>query len=327
MNQPFKRNYLLHALAVSQWMAAHGAEGGIDPFTHAMDIRFAGKTVRFFPQFVIDGAEGELHFTPQLRAGVSGFVGWLPYFNKIWPIAQDKLAFKDHAVREGIRTPKWTAEPAQVRGAFIVKGRRSTFGRGLRGPFETATGVKLMDGEYYEQFIVGQLLKAWFWNDELAVVEVVDMPTVVGDGLRTFRQLISSKLAPTDRWPSDLEPLAAIQGLSLDGVVPASRAALADYRYMSVLNPASKVDHNVRNKLKGSQVEAQLLDAGARCWAAVPAQVRQGTAFSLDGVVDRQGKVWFLEANCNPQLHPSFYGAMLNETLLKSTRQHEGTMP
>ena len=43
-----------------------------------------------------------------------------------------------------------------------------------------------------------------------------------------------------------------------------------------------------------------------------PHLVRDGTAFSLDGVVDAKGQVWFLEANCNPQLHPAFYDVMLN---------------
>ena len=113
-------------------------------------------------------------------------------------------------------------------------------------------------------------------------------------------------------WPSDLEPLAAIQGLSLDGVVPASRKALADYRYMSALNPATRIDHNVRQQIKGSELERQLLQAGARCWEAVPEDRRQGTVFSLDGVVDLQGQVWFLEANCNPLLHPACYESMLN---------------
>ena len=124
--------------------------------------------------------------------------------------------------------------------------------------------MALSEGEYCEQFIVGQLMKAWFWNDELVVAELVDMPTVVGDGLRTLRQLISSKLAPTDDWPSDLEHLAAVQGLSLDAVVPANRKALADYRYMSALNPATRIDHNVRQQIKGSELESQLLHAGAR---------------------------------------------------------------
>lgn len=310
--QAFKRNYLQHALAVSHWLREHGATATIDPLTHVLEIRVGGRERRFEPQFILELGDGEVAYRPQLTQNVSGFVGWLPYFNKTWPIAQDKLAFKAYALSEGICTPKWAADPALARGTFIVKARRSSFGRGLRGPFEPASAVPLADGEYCEQFIVGKLLKAMYWNDDLAVAELVDMPTVQGDGLRTLRQLIGDRLAPTDRWPSGLESLATIQGLSLDGVVPARRVALADYRYVSALNPAQRVDHDVRQKIKGSKLEARLLDAGARCWAAVPAERREGTMFSLDAVVDSRGQAWFLEVNCNPQLHPGCYAPMLN---------------
>ncbi len=87
---------------------------------------------------------------------------------------------------------------------------------------------------------------------------------------------------------------------------------MADYRYLSVLCPASRVDHNVRERIAGSPLERQLLEAGAICWAEVPESQRRGTAFSLDGVVDQHGQAWFLESNCNPQLHPAFYDTMLN---------------
>ena len=324
----FKRNYLQHALAVSHWLRRHGAAGTIDPLTHVLEIRCGAREQRFQPQFILELGDGEVAYRPKLTHSVSGFVGWLPYFNKTWPIAQDKLAFKAHARSEGIRTPIWVAHPALARGTFIVKPRRSSFGRGLRGPFEPASVVSLADGEdgeYCEQFIVGKLLKAMYWNDNLAVAEMVDMPTVRGDGLRTLRQLISARLAPTDRWPTGLEPLAAIQGLSLDGVVPARRAVLADYRYVSPLNPAQTVDHDVRQKIKGSTFEAQLLEAGARCWAAVPADKREGTMFSLDAVVDRRGVVWFLEMNCNPQLHPGCYDAMLSSIFSTEPRREAVT--
>ena len=33
MNQPFKRNYLQHALAVGHWMRQNAATGSIDPLT------------------------------------------------------------------------------------------------------------------------------------------------------------------------------------------------------------------------------------------------------------------------------------------------------
>ena len=125
-------------------------------------------------------------------------------------------------------------------------------------------------------------------------------------------RLLPKRLAPTDAWPTRLDELAAIQGLTLASVPAEGAVALADYRYMSVLNPAIAADHNVRAELAGTPLEATLLAAGRQVWAQVPADTRQGTVFSLDGVVDRNGELWLLEANCNPLLHPAFYSVMLD---------------
>lgn len=316
MSQPFKRNYLQHALAVGEWIHRRGARGGIDARTQVMEITHSDKTVRFYPQFVVENADGSMGFSPLMMTNVSGFVSWLPYQGKAWPAAQDKLAFKALAQAAGLRTPRWSTDPAQARGAVLVKAKRSTLGRGQRGPFEvgpaSATKLALADGEYAEQFIVGRLVKAWFWNDELAVAEVVDMPTVRGDGQRTLRQLIAQRLGPADTLPSALDELAAIQGLALDAVPRVGQVALADYRYMSALNPAITSDHNVRGALKGTPVEAALTDAGRAVWRDIPEQTRDDTVFSLDGIVDRNGELWLLEVNCNPLLHPAYYAVMLD---------------
>ena len=157
--QAFKRNYLQHALAVGHWLRQHGATGSIDPLTFFLEIRCGEQEQRFQPQFILEKGEGEVAYRPQLTQDVSGFVGWLPYFNKTWPIAQDKLAFKEYALNAGIRTPRWVDDPVRARGTFIVKSRRSSFGNGLRGPFEPGTAVTLGEGECCEQFIVGKLLR------------------------------------------------------------------------------------------------------------------------------------------------------------------------
>lgn len=316
MNQPFKRNYLQHALAVSEWMTRRGARGGIDARTQILEIVCGGKTVRFYPQFLIEQADRSFTFVAQLTMNVSGLVSWLPQPGKGWPSAVDKLHFKALAAATGMRTPKWTQDPAQARGAVLVKARNSSFCSGQRGPFEvnpeSAAGLELAEGEYIEQFIVGRLVKAWFWNDELAAAEVVDMPTVRGDGRSTLRQLIAARLVGGDTWPTRLDELAAIQGLTLASVPAEGALALADYRYVSPLNPAGVTDHNVRSALRGTPLEAALLSAGAHVWAQVPEGMRQNTAFSLDGIVDRNGELWLLEANCNPVLHPAFYSVMLD---------------
>ena len=90
------------------------------------------------------------------------------------------------------------------------------------------------------------------------------------------------------------------------------RSAIADYRYMSLLNPATSRDHDVRERIRGTELEAQLRNAGEHCWLAIPKEIRDGTMFSIDGMADPGGNIWFLETNCNPQLHPAAYEAMLD---------------
>jgi D-alanine-D-alanine ligase-like ATP-grasp enzyme len=55
-----------------------------------------------------------------------------------------------------------------------------------------------------------------------------------------------------------------------------------------------------------------LLRAGRTCLQAVPADARADVAFTLDGVLDDEERLWLLEVNCNPQLHPAFYQPMLD---------------
>ena len=328
MPQPFKRNFLQHALAVSQWMKSADAKGGMDPRTLAMEISLGGKAVRFVPQFVTENEGGLIGFTPELGFNVSGFVGWYPYFGKTWIEAQDKRAFKRYAQSVGLRVPAWTVCVEEVKGPFLVKHRRSTLGRSMRGPFVAApppapqASVQLDDGEYCEQFIFGKLLKAWYWNGSLCVIEAVPMPTVKGDGRSTARQLISQALPSGEPWSEAHDHLLTLQGCDAAFPLPAGVEVVSDYRYMSALNPAIGTDYNIRREIVGSDLERQLEHAGRLCLACIPADIREHTAFTLDGIVDAAGIVHFLEANCNPLLHPAFYAPMLDSIFSTSSVKH-----
>jgi len=312
MSRAFKRNFLQHSLAVRRWCERRKASGGIDPFSLSLDLELAGRRVRLQPQFIVEPVPGQIGFVPMLDVGVSGFVGWFPYGGKAWPITQDKLLFKDFARTAGLRVPKAGIDAEGIRGPYIVKRRKSTFGRGLRGPYPAGHAPDLIEDEYWEQFVPGRMLKAWYWDQEPVVVELIDLPTVRGDGIKTLRQLIDDRLPPDAPFPEDVDGLAHWQGLALDSVVPAGRSVIADYRYMSLLNPSAVTDHDVRDRIRGTALEAQLREAGERCWMAIPQEMRNGTMFSIDGMVDPEGNVWFLETNCNPQLHPAVYDAMLD---------------
>lgn len=313
---PFKRNYLQHALAMSAWMTAHGVKAAQDPKTLGLEVDHGGKVVQFYPQFDVETPEGQC-FVQDIGPSVVGFVGWFPYLPKGWPAAQSKLAFKAFAREVHLRTPAWSQNASDAKGLVLVKRDVSSFGAGQRGPFLIPAGqtpgypIAIDRGEYIEQFIVGQLVKAWYWRDQLAVVEVVDMPSVTGDGKKTVLRLYEDQCQQSGARPS--EALLKAQGFAESDVLDSGKRVLVDYQYLAKTNPALFKDFNCRDRIVGTSLEAQLLSAGRLAWASVPEEQRGIGAFiSLDGVLDAQGRVWLLEMNCNPRLHPAAYGHMLN---------------
>lgn len=316
LEQSFRRNFLQHALAVSTWMQQHDAGGGIDPKTMGMEIARGDRAVRFYPQFVVE-QQGRMSFVPRLQPGVSGFVGWIPAPGKGWKEAADKLAFKEFARAHGLRTPLSGGPGTLPACDYLVKKAVSTLGRHLHGPFPAARRQAIPQGHFWEQFVRGRVVKAWYWNGELAVVELVQMPTVIGDGHRTLAELALQALGPVAAAKPPPADLIALQGLTLASVPAAGQRVELEYRYISPLNPSNHADQNAREAIRGTGVEEQLVRAGRACLQALPEADREDTAFSLDGVLDPQDRLWLLEVNCNPLLHPAFYGTMLDALFVK----------
>src|SRR5205085_2685867 len=107
---------------------------------------------------------------------------------------------------------------------FLIKYDKSSSCSGMRGPFAGYDGrpsQAIQPGGYYEQFVRGDMLKAWFWEERLVGVDVISMPTVAGDGARPLRELIVRKSRKSEadlNWEA-LGDFAAYQGLSLDEVL------------------------------------------------------------------------------------------------------------
>ncbi len=318
MEQAFKRNYLQHALAVKAWLQANQAQGSVDAATLGLSVNHRGRTRNFLPQFMT-GKGDALSYVLQLQPGVNGFVGWLPGPVRGWPAAQSKLAFKAFAKAAGLATPAWTLDLAQAKGAFVVKQDKSSFGNGLQGPFYASPppaaqpDLVLPPGAYVEQFVVGQLIKAWYWNGALVVAEVVPMPSLRGDGRSSLKELLVLRLGAHGAWTHVHTAVVALWGLVPAFVPPEGKDVVVDYRYLSDLNPAIHTDCNAAGQIKGTPLQAQLVQAGQAMNQVVGPAIASGYAMTLDAVLDVSGTVQFLEANCNPLLHPAFYPSMLDE--------------
>lgn len=313
----YKTDLMRHIHTLKVWFAKTKSIGNIDLETMFVHIRHPQVTIRLAPQFVTKLDDGRIGYSPQITPSTVGFVGWLPYQRKIWPLAQDKYAFKSFATANGLRTPRSAIDPASIDYSFIIKAARSSFGNGIRGPFRAdeihLSEVKLQPGEYYEEIIFGKIARAWYWDTQLAALEVFDMPTVTGDGQRSFCELVRSAIGAEAHLPTNLDRIAAVQGVSADAALPSDKAIVADYRYVSALNPSIYKNFNILESLRGSDVFAQFDQAGRILHQGIPQEWRQHTAFVVDAIVDNNGVAWMLEMNCNAQLHPGIYGVMLDE--------------
>jgi len=316
----YKTNFIRHNYALRDVLAKKGGTATIDVGSMEVIARINGKDIMLHPQFVVLRRDGKMHYSQQLSDDVVGFFGWLPYLMRMWPLGQDKLAFKQYIAAQGLTTPRWDQDPAQVDFTCIIKATQSSFGYGIRGPYLpdelTSNETVLQKGEYYEQLTFGRISKAWYWNDRLAAIELFDMPTIKGDGRHTLIELVRDAVGKGGSVPSAIDRIARVQGVGIDDVLAPGKAVVGDYRYVSPLNSTVYKNYNVLAQIKESDVYAQFEHIGRVLYAGITAQNKPNTAYSVDSVVDVDNRVWLLEMNCNPQLHPDVYSVMF-ETLLE----------
>jgi len=315
----YRIDLLWHAWMVHASLAEFEAESSLDLASFGLEISARNRYYRFHPRFIVNQAD-RVGYTPRPSPDMTGFAGWLPYVNKRWAIGCGKFAFKDFCAEQRLPTPRMWRAPQPGMRDFLVKHDLSSSGDGMRGPFTEFDAANpaqaLPEGGYYEQFVRGGMLKAWYWEDRLVGLEVHPMPSVTGNGRSTMRELIGQnqrRMQMRLNWAA-FDDIARYQGLGLDGVPEQGRALLADFRYNSALaagmfdNTPSMVRH------QNSAFVPELRRIGRVLWLGIPEEVRPATLFSVDAIVDADDKLWLLEMNCNPAVHPETYPHMM-ETL------------
>jgi hypothetical protein len=321
-------NLFSHLRAISECLPKFEASARIEFETLNLLIRGRGRQIELQPQFMCR-RDGGIVYTPRLSTDVRGFIGWRPYFNRIWPEATEKMIFKDFCASKELRTPARYIRAEDVRSSVLVKRSRSSFGQGMTGPF-TANALKELNyvprpGEYFEEFIHGDIAKIWYWNDQPASLEIIPMPAVVGDGRSSLRDLIAnikSLFAFAEPDQTQLrEALAQFQGLTLDSVPREGQRVLVDFRYQSTLHPTVFTKVNMLKEYEGTRALEQIREAGKEFWNLIPEQLRQNTVYTIDAIVDEQQNVWFLEMNCNPLVHLDVYPVMIESMLGASVPQ------
>jgi hypothetical protein len=299
---------------------AVGALANLDLKNFSLSVSREGLHYNFFPQFLVF-KDGKKTYTPRFSPDVNVFIGWLPYFNKRWDLSNEKLKFKAYCEQNGIPTPEYTVDRSKVLRKILIKGNISSFGCGIRGPFPSSDGYNLGEGEFFESFIPGKILKIWYWNGKAVCVESQNMPAIIGDGISTLRQMLEMRLDKLGR-KSDMDEILeflTFQGETLDSIIPENKRFEIDFRYGSVFGVPRFVDTWGEGD-EGLRLMQEELDlAGLKFWEGIPEAIRENTLFTIDAVKDNTGKLWFLEMNSNPFTHPLAYPYILDTLFLESS--------
>src|SRR6266487_3973022 len=203
-----KANLFAHMKCINECISRFGLEATVNVRNFQLEVRGRNRYFHMVPQYVYFD-EGRMRYTPHLRSDSKLFLGWLPYFNKRWPLAIDKLGFKEFCSVNNLRTPAyWLRADDSVRD-FIVKQRASSFGYGIRGPFRSIDPsdrrCRLAEDEYYEKFQTGKIAKIWYWNEKPVCLEMRDMPTVSGNGVQSLYESMQARVGPGKTTPARLE--------------------------------------------------------------------------------------------------------------------------
>lgn len=326
----YQTSYLNHAARMRRAAAACGMTAHMNLEDFRLVVADETRKRRWYPRFVGVEEGGRFAYSDHLRPTTTGFIGWLPYPFKMWETATDKLAFKVFAADHGIPTPAACLHPGLLQGPFIVKKTRSSFGMGIRGPFlrfdPALPEHRLESGEFYENFIPGHIVKAYYWGGQLGAVDIRTLPAVVGNGSASLRQLIEAvprkSAARALDWPA-LNALARFCGLdSVDAVPGTGMQILIDFKYGSAFEPLRTTNRNQLHELADTPLADRLTQAGGLMAGSIGTEEDgRRTLFTLDAMLDPQGTVWFLEMNSNPMVHPDMYDIMLPGSLGEHTEQ------
>jgi hypothetical protein len=318
--------FVTHFRAVQEWGIRTQASVNLDVVSFELEVKCRSRYYTFFPQFVAT-FDGRIANMETLAPNTGGFAGWLPYRPLAYELSQDKLQFKRFAASAGVKAPaQWLLDnPGQVPDKdYILKRSSGSYGHELSGPFKAGTlpaAQTQPQGQqrgtlYAEEFIRGRSLKVWCWGQRPFFAYVRRASALAGDGISTMQQLIEMHLAKAglkfDGYKElhVLRDCLAYQGLSLHDVPRQGSAAFIDFRYgrenldrrgLQSDNELPKLEERTRVKIDQM---AKTMASALR--AVLPAPV----VYSLDGVIDDSGEVWWLEINSNPTLPPEGYGEM-----------------
>jgi hypothetical protein len=325
------KGFLNHFKAIKAFTLRHNGHANVNVDSCILEIRIGSQVKKFLPQFFFTTPDGRAAYTPNFGGDSVAFVGWLPYYVKRWQLSSEKLKSKEYLIKNGIPVPAHSVDPDVDMPDVIIKKNQSSFGSGIKGPFRSSRECKIepSTGEYYERFIRGKIVKIWYWNAMPVVMEILNMPSLTGDGKQTVRQIYANMEKGGLFTCPEIETyssLLAFQGHTPDSVPALNESVVLDFKYLSPLFRATT--HNKAVLCNEDHVlYPQLRAIGEVLWQGIPVTLRQNTAYSVDAMLDNDGVLYVLEMNSNPQLHPDIYATMLEGLFFNRPFRHQVNPP
>jgi hypothetical protein len=189
-----------------------------------LDVSFTcqNKVHHLFSQF-LSVEHGRKKYEREFNLDTLRFIGWRPYLPRSIQVFGDKLSCKIALQKNGFHVPGYALKPDLNLDPVLIKPNVSSFGENIKGPFKLTdtNALKLKEGEFFEQFIIGAIAKIYFWKEKPICAEIQKMPQVIGDGKSTIQELLSFYYKPRDEkscW-QNLQQVLCYFGYSLGTVL------------------------------------------------------------------------------------------------------------
>lgn len=294
-----------------------------------------------FPMFSKFNSDKQRIYNGIFETATDRFAGWKPMPVDVKGL-NDKLELKQRLSMLNCLVPDYRESNNKPLTNVIVKQRISAFSQHIKGPFQSSQDYTLDtgQGEYFEQFVPGNIVKIWYVNNKPSCIDVAKMPTVEGDDSRRLRELLTGLINERENvgpeqerlktvllsddptgfdhaykkallYKADIQQLLAFQGYDLNSVLASNQTALAEFRYIHSFPRDNAVHWLGRCEQDFSALEAQLNHIGQSVYTLLLEESCPLLIYTVDAILDRKSQLWVLEANANPMMHPFAYEDLL----------------
>ena len=321
-----------HFAALQAWAGTKEAELFMDMKDLTLHVRRGNRACRMFPMFQAE-INGNFCHVQSLTPYARGFGGWRPYEMLTHTHTRDKTLFKQFLAARGLNTPGMSDGQGSPPPStdYVLKAKSGSFGRGLFGPYRAGRWPdnardKARDNEraasFAEQFVPGRMLKVWYWGSKPFFAHVQDYPRITGDGETATSELVRRELVAARVDPEAYGELPLIfdclayQRIASADVMASGRTAWIDYRYNRLYSRdpggASRASDNGLQELQEA-TGRQLQEMGEALASLLRETIALPVATTADGVLDADGRIWWLEMNTNSVLPPEGYAVMFED--------------